>query len=105
MSNSTNPYALMIASEGLFFRAQVAEKFKNKTNKQDLGYIINNCPSLKDDKNLRASIERAYMFYQAEYEKNINAYKDSPRKEYIDTIANSLMEHKSRSTSSKLQPA
>jgi hypothetical protein len=87
----------MIASEDLYFRAQIAKKFKYKTNKQDLGYIIDNCPSLKDDNNLRASIERAYMFYQAEYEKNINAYKDSPTKEYIDTIANSLMEHKARS--------
>lgn len=92
----------MIASEGLFFRAQAAEKFKNKTHKQDLGYIINNCPSLKDNRSLRASIERAFTFYQNEYDKNINTYKDSPRKEYIDTIVNSLMEHKSRSQSSKL---
>lgn len=49
---SKNSYALMIASEGLF-KSQTAEKFKKKTDKQDLNYIMDNCPNLKDDKHLR----------------------------------------------------
>jgi hypothetical protein len=96
LNSSSNNYALIIAAESDIFKSQAALEFKNKTAKQDINYIIEKCPQLKNDKNQREEVLSFYDQYEKEYNRIIDNFKLNPDEEQINIVAKQLRDQKAK---------